>query len=75
MPDRNELLKEFDTIPLEFINEVIDFIGYLKNKQSDDSGSPETEPALPASANPSLSGSRIPVLPPELGEIPLDFIR
>lgn len=78
MPDRSELLKEIDTVPLEFVKEVIDFIGYLKDKQSSDSGSPETEPALPVSANSaprSPSDSQIPVLPLDMDEIPLDFLR
>ena len=38
MTDRNALLKEIDTLPLEFMGEVINFVAYLKHKK----GIPET---------------------------------
>jgi hypothetical protein len=40
MTDRNTLLKEIDTLPLEYMGEVIDFVSYLKQKKL--KGIPET---------------------------------
>jgi hypothetical protein len=33
MPSRNELLREIDTLPAECLGEVLNFIGYIKQKQ------------------------------------------
>lgn len=33
MTDKNHLLHEIETLPVEYIDEVIDFVGYLKAKK------------------------------------------
>jgi hypothetical protein len=33
MTDRNALLQEIDTLPPEYMGEVIDFVSYLKHKK------------------------------------------
>jgi hypothetical protein len=33
MNERAVLLKEIDTLPLEYLNEVVDFVGYLRQKK------------------------------------------
>jgi hypothetical protein len=33
MPSRSEVLREIDTLPAECLGEVLDFIGFIKQKQ------------------------------------------
>jgi len=41
MSERAALLKEIDSLPLRYYSEVIDFIGYIKEKRIKDSNSLE----------------------------------
>ena len=36
MPNRSEVLRELDSLPTECLGEVLDFIGYIKQKRSRD---------------------------------------
>jgi hypothetical protein len=38
LSDRSVLLREIDGLPLAFVKEVIDFAGFLKRKNGEDSG-------------------------------------
>jgi hypothetical protein len=33
MENRNEVIREIDSLPAEYLGEVLDFIGYIKHKQ------------------------------------------
>jgi hypothetical protein len=33
MSNRNEVLREIDSLPAKYLGEVLDFIGYIKQKQ------------------------------------------
>ena len=68
MTDRKMLLQEIDSLPLEFVKEVITFAGFLKSKSGDDSAdggnSVGTEP-----------GGGRDLCIRELDSIPVAFVR
>ncbi|GHV40558.1 hypothetical protein AGMMS50268_23700 [Spirochaetia bacterium] len=33
MPNRDALLREIDSLPSEYLQEIFDFVGYIKQKQ------------------------------------------
>jgi hypothetical protein len=62
------LLQEIDSLPLEFVKEVINFVGFLKNK----SGEEELSGGEPGGAE---SGDVRDICTRELDSIPVAFVR